>query len=114
VRVSTGGGRHPQWAPNGRELYYRLGANTEADRSLGQVSKLFAVTFEGSPELKTGTPRLLFEGPFFDSGHDWAVTPDGKEFIFIRETPPASGANQMKVVLNWFEDLARQGPSKNN
>lgn len=111
VRVSTEGGLHPQWSPNGRELYYRTGSGEEAQRPLGQRVKLMALPIETSPAFKAGTPHMLFEGPFFDSGHDYAVTPDGKGFIFIRESQPASGPGELKVVLNWFEELKRRVPA---
>jgi Tol biopolymer transport system component len=113
LRVSTEGGRHPQWSPNGRELYYRVGASSESQRALGQNSKIMAVSIETAPELKAGTPHLLFQGPFFDSGHDYAVTPDGKGFIFIRETPPVAGASQLKVVLHWFDELKHRAVAEN-
>lgn len=106
VRVSSDGGRHPQWSPDGRELFYRVGSATETERSLGQTTKIMAVPIETKPEFKAGTPHMLFQGPYFDSGHDWAITPDGKGFIFIRETPPA-GVSQLKVVLNWFDELKK-------
>jgi Tol biopolymer transport system component len=111
ARVSTEGGVHPQWAPNGKELYYRIGSSVEMQRSLEQRVKLMAVPVETSPVFKAGTAHKLFEGPFFDSGHDYAVTPDGKGFIFIRESGPASSASTVKVVVNWFEELKRKMPA---
>jgi len=111
IRISTEGGLHPQWSPNGRELYYRVSSGEEVQRIVGRRVKLMAMPIETSPVFKAGTPHVLFEGPFFDSGHDYAVTPDGKGFIFIRETQPVSGPTEMNVVLNWFEELKRRVPS---
>jgi Tol biopolymer transport system component len=110
VKVSTEGGRHPQWSPNGRELYYREGATAEIPRPLSQRVKLMAVPVETSPAFKAGTPHMLFQGPFFDSDHDYAVTPDGKGFIFIRESQPESGPSELKVVLNWGNELRGRVP----
>jgi Tol biopolymer transport system component len=110
VRISTEGGVHPHWSPDGRELFYRSGTALEADRPLEQRVRVMAVSIETSPVLKAGAPHLLFEGPFFDSSHDYGVTPDGKGFIFIRETQGTPGPGELKVVLNWFEELKSRVP----
>ena len=55
---------------------------------------------------------MLFDGPLFDGDHDYAVTPDGKGFIFIRESQPGSGSGELKVVLNWGEELRSRLPVK--
>ena len=49
-------------------------------------------------------PRMMFEGPYFESGHDIAVTPDGKGFILIRENDTV-GPRDMQVVANWTGEL---------
>jgi Tol biopolymer transport system component len=111
VKVSTEGGRHPQWSPNGKELYYLEPDTAENPRPLSQRVKLMAVPLETAPAFKAGTPHMLFQGPFLIGGHDYAVTPDGKGFIFIRESPE-SGPTEMKVVLNWDSELKRLKPVK--
>lgn len=112
ARVSINGGMHPLWSPDGRELYYRTAESLEAmaARALSVKVKIMAVPIETSPALKVGTPHELFEGPYFSSGHDWAITPDGRDFIFIQDTEGQSGPGEMNVVLNWFEDLKRRAP----
>ncbi len=114
TRVSTGGGRHPLWSPDGHELYYRMGTNPESmrERTLATSSRIMAVSVQTKPSLQIGTPRVLFEGPYFDSGHDWAITPDGKAFIFIRDKETQSSPGEMNVVLNWFEELKKKVPAK--
>jgi hypothetical protein len=69
-----------------------------------------AVAIETAPALNVGTPHELFEGSYFNSGHDWAITPDGSNFIFIRDKEGQSGPGEMNVVLNWFEELKRRAP----
>jgi hypothetical protein len=64
-----------------------------------------AVLIETKPAFKAGQPRLLFEGPYFESGHDIAVTQDGKGFILIRESDTQTGPMEMQVVVNWLEEL---------
>ena len=112
TRVSTDGGLHPLWSPDGSELYYRTGLSLEAlaSRSLSVTSKIMAVPIQTAPTLSVGTPHELFEGPYFNSGHDWAITPDGRDFIFIRDKEGQNGPGEMNVVLNWFEDLKRLAP----
>ncbi len=106
-RISTNGGLHPLWAPDGRELYYRTGASPEEleQRALAQKTLVMAVSIDTKPAFKAGQPRLLFEGPYFESGHDIAVTPDGKGFVLIRESDTQTGPREMQVVVNWLEEL---------
>ena len=110
VRISTEGGGHPLWAPNGSELYYRESPSTTM-RALAHHVKVMAVPIQTKPELKAGQPHLLFSGPYFDSGHDWAITPDGKGFILIKESPSEAGPRELQVILNWFEELKRRVPA---
>jgi eukaryotic-like serine/threonine-protein kinase len=113
-RISTDGGLHPLWAPDGRELYYRMGTTAEEmeERFLGQKSRVMAVSIETKPTLKVGQPRMLFEGPYFESGHDFAITPDGKGFILIREDD-TTGPKEIEVVVNWLEELKQRAPAAN-
>ena len=111
VKVSTEGGRHPQWSPNGKGLYYLISPAADAPRPLDHRVRVMAVPVETAPVFKAGAPHMLFDGPFFESIHDYAVTPDGKGFIFIRESRE-SGPGELKVVLNWAEELKRRVPVK--
>jgi len=92
VPVSTDGGREPVWAPNGSELYYRT------------ATKFMAVDVKARPALAVGKPRLLFEGDFLLTHHDYGITPDGRHFIMIQpvgKKPPA----ELHVVVNWSDEL---------
>jgi hypothetical protein len=55
---------------------------------------------------------MLFEGPYFESEHDIAVTPDGKGFILIREND-TTGPKEIEVVVNWPEELKQRAPARN-
>jgi len=114
-RISTNGGLHPLWAADGRELYYRTGASPEEleQRALAQKTLVMGVSIETKPTFKAGQPRLLFEGPYFESGHDIAVTPDGKGFILIRESDTQTGPREMQVVVNWLEELKQRSHAQN-
>ena len=113
-RISTDGGLHPLWAPGGRELYYRMGTTAEdmEQRFLGQKTRVMAVSVETKPVFKAGHPRMLFEGPYFESGHDIAVTPDGKGFVLIREND-TTGPRGMEVVVNWTDELKQSVQAPN-
>ena len=52
--------------------------------------------------LRTGTPQALFSTPGADSRFD--VAPDGQHFAVFAPNPDAP-AREIRVVLNWFEEL---------
>jgi len=92
VQVSTDGGREPFWAPNGSELYFRT------------ATKFMAVDMKTKPALAVGKARVLFEGDFELSHHDYGLLPDGRHFIMIQpvgKMPPA----ELHVVVNWSDEL---------
>lgn len=101
LQVSTDGGREPFWAPNGSELYFRT------------ATKFMAVDVKLRPALAVGKPRVLFEGNFELSHHDYGLMPDGRHFIMIQpagKKPPA----EVHVVVNWSEELkARVAAARN-
>lgn len=93
--ISTSGGRHPVWSPDGRELYYALG------------SALFAVSVEAKGNsFVAGAPEMLFSGPFDLLTTDYTPSADGSRFIMI-EADPNARPTQIQVVLNWAEEVKR-------
>jgi eukaryotic-like serine/threonine-protein kinase len=108
IQISTNGGRHPIWSANGKELFYRVSPQPDAPLPLEHRVKLMAVAVETAPTFKAGTPQMLFDGPFLDAGHDYVVMPDGKSFILIRDSQTGAGPTEMKVILNWNEELKRR------
>jgi eukaryotic-like serine/threonine-protein kinase len=93
--ISTGGGRHPQWAPKARELYYALG------------SAIYAVPVEtNGNSFVAGAPEMLFSGPFDLLTTDYTLLPDGTRFIMV-ESDPNARPTQIQVVLNWAEEVKR-------
>ncbi len=93
VQISNEGGSRPVWSHDGRTLFYRNG------------DKLMQVKIETKPTLLAGTPQQMLQGNYFLSGHYFDVMPDGKQFVFIKETEQARAATQINVVLNWFDVL---------
>ena len=103
-RISAEGGLEPAWNRNGRELFYRSG------------NKMMAVEVVTQPTFSAEKPKMLFEGRYVASqfpstGIAYDVSSDGQRFLMIKETDPPSEANQINVVLNWFEDLKRRVPA---
>ena len=103
-RVSTDGGWHAVWAPDGHSMYYRSG------------DKMMEVSFEpgsepGVPDL--GVPELLFEGRY-DSSElraRYDIAPGGEGFVMLTVPRSVDAAEQeqaspdkINVVFNWFED----------
>ena len=100
-QLSTEGGDDPRWSRRGRELvYWQLDKN-----------KMMVVDVETKPTFRPGRPRTLFEGRYYSYGADYFDgTPDGTRFLMIKEDPAESGPAEVKVVLNWFEEVKRRVP----
>ena len=99
-QISTEGGQDARWSRSGRELFYR------------QADKMMIVDVETKPTFRPGRPRTLFEGRHYGMnayGYSYDVAPDGR-FLMIRPDPAESGPAQVKVVLNWFEEVKRRVP----
>ena len=110
TQVSTGGGRQPQWSADGKELYYLDVPSAENPRPLEHAVKLMAMPVQLGATVQAGAPHMLFDGPFYEGAHAYAITPDGKGFILIRETAPAAPQSDVKVILNFAEELKRRVP----
>ena len=99
--ISTDGGRQPVWAPNGKELFYRIG------------DQIMVVDITTDPVFSAATPEVAvqgrYEGPQRVSP-SYDITSDGQRFVVVKmdeESVP------IHVVLNWFEELKRLVPTDN-
>jgi len=94
VQISTDGGSEPVWSRSGRELFFRQG------------KKMMAAGVTAAPRLSIGRPVVLFEGDFARGpglpGYDVSI--DDQRFLVVRG-PGSSGANELAVVLDWFEEV---------
>jgi serine/threonine-protein kinase len=111
MMISTDGGVHPAWAPSGRELFYLQAG--PAIRTW--FFRMMAVNIVAKPELQSGKPRVLFEGPYSPGpiyGRCYDVTSDGQRFVLLK-SPDYSAPQQINVILNWFEELERLVPTNN-
>jgi hypothetical protein len=101
VPVSTDGGTHPRWNPNGRELFYR------------NENKMMVVDVPTTSNRALSKPRVLFEQRYaFGSAQtvaNYDVSLDGERFIMIKDD---SASGRINVVLNWTEELKRLVPTQ--
>ena len=100
VPISTEGGTHPRWNPNGKELFYRSG------------NKMMVVDVSMGSDLKPSRPRVLFEQRYaFGSAQtipNYDVSPDGQRFLMVKDD---SASGRLNIVLNWLEELKRLAPT---
>ena len=107
VTVSVEGGREPLWSPKGDELFYR------------QEDRMMAVSVQTTPRFRPSRPRELFRGPFLSPAtiggitRTYDVAPDGEHFLML-EMGGGGGELELRVVLNWFEELKRLVPTEKN
>ncbi len=100
--ISTRGGLGPRWSADGSELFYRQG------------QEMMVVPVKLQPTLALGEPKVLFEGSYamdnqFNGYYD--VSQDGQRFLMVKEEQREQ--DQIRVILNWFEELKRLVPSDN-
>jgi Tol biopolymer transport system component len=98
VRVSTAGGRLPQWNTNGRELFFQAPDGWVMSCDVQTAGAQFAFT----------PPRQLLMAPawtrhtFFDIGTSYDVRPDGQRFAFrMSATGSDETGTSLVLVQNW-------------
>ena len=101
VKVSPAHGSEPMWTQGGRELVYR-------DRD-----NVMAVSVDLATGA-TGTPRVLFTGPYPDNPgwtrpRSYDVTPDGERFLMTKRSGEQRQP-RIVVVVNWFDELRARVP----
>jgi len=104
-QASSGGGRSPQWGPGGRELFFFEGET------------LVRVPITGSQQPVVGSPERLFTATLFGErlGPVYAVSPDGRRFLVIRDNPQrdrVAERRQLLLVQNWVTELAMLAPHR--
>jgi serine/threonine-protein kinase len=103
-QVSTDGARRFVWSPDGRNIYYQ--------RNL----KTMKVAVSTTPRFRAEPPEVLFEAEYETGNYSWAqnfdIAPDGKSFVMVKADEEWGRATEIKVVLNWFEELKRLAPTE--
>ena len=106
IQLSVDGGSDPLWRRKGGELYYRNG------------DKMMAVTVATRPAFTAGRPKLLWEAHYNyglnslcgapgPTSSNYDVSADGQRFLMIQEGERDAPATEIRVVLNWSEELKR-------
>jgi len=102
-QVTTEGGEEPHWSRDGRELYYRNGAS------------FMSAAVQVQPTFHNDKPRELFKGMYdlrSNSGVSYDVDPKGGRFLMIRLAQDSNPPTQVRVVLNWSDEVRRLVPVK--
>ncbi len=92
-QISVGGGLHPTWRGDGKELFY-----------LGLDGKLMAVPITIGPKLVAGVPKALFAPPVAVLPGQYDVTSDGQRFL-VNTVVQESVSRPFTVVVNWAAGL---------
>lgn len=89
--VSDGGGSHPEWSRDGKQLYY-----------LAADKRIMAVAVDLTHERFTAVPRALFQSDIVnDFRARFAVTADGQHFL-IPSAAGQGGPAVATVIVNWM------------
>jgi hypothetical protein len=97
VRLSPNGGRVPDWARGGEELYYV------------SPDGLMAAAVRRGSTIGPASPTMLTDG--VSVGVPWGLTRhdvgDGR-ILAIKPTGPQPGTSPINLVLNWMELVKRR------
>ena len=113
-QVSTGGGRQPLWARDGRELIYVTSDGTlmAVPVDLRSTSANFVA---GTPAKLVGGDGYYFAWNEINVGRTYDVSPDGKRFLRIKRSASDdtrdSTPQSFVIVENWTEELQRRVPT---
>jgi serine/threonine-protein kinase len=103
-QVSTGGGRQPVWARDGRELFY-----------LVPPGRIMSAPIQPGASFVAGNPQLVVNGPYVapNAARTYDVSPNGERFLMIKDAAASdktSAPPSIIVVQGWFEELKRRVP----
>jgi dipeptidyl aminopeptidase/acylaminoacyl peptidase len=97
-QVSVGGGSHPRWRRDGKEIYYR-----------SPDEKIMSAEVNASGgKFEVQNVRSLFRARFGSGGNDcYDVTADGQKFLIITPSEGAATAT-LTIVLNWDAEVKKK------
>jgi hypothetical protein len=99
---------HAAWGRSGRELFY-------VPTITATEPVAVSVQIAGSPTFGTPTPLTGVPEPGFSSSNHrgYDVLPDGRFITLLpNEGGPVGAPSELRVVLNWFEELKRLVPTR--
>ena len=100
LQVSREPALDPRWSPDGRKIYYLHDG----------ARRLSAVDVElGDPPI-LGTPRIVFEDFYWDTGTNshYDVAPDGRILTFV-DIGGSEVGREIRVQSTWLEESPRPG-----
>ncbi len=89
--ISMGGGRYPQWSPDGRELFY-----------VSPDGKLMKVSIKRKADaIEPLAPSELFALPIIETGLcPYEAAPDGQRFL-VRAAVEKQAGEPLTLIVNW-------------
>ena len=109
TQISIKGGFSPAWARDGRELFYRVWPEGPPWKL-----RMMTVNITTDPAFIAGKPRMLFEEDRYQTSdplRSYDVAADGRFLMLKFSEQPSEPVTQLRVVLNWFEELKRLVPT---
>jgi len=106
--ISNGGGTHPRWSRNGKDLFYR---------TLDETRLMVATYHVVGGSFQADKPVLWSPGQFADIGGrpNYDLAPDGKRVVVLRyaesKEKTAEKEDKFVLILNVFDELRRRVPS---
>jgi Tol biopolymer transport system component len=107
-QITTTGAVSPLWSPDGKQIFY-IGA-------YGDTRQLWSVDVHTQPSLGFANPTKLPIDkivPRNNMVRPYDITPDGKQFLIVyrdSSTPDQPTQQQIRITLNWFDELKRRMP----
>ena len=105
--ISNGGGSHPRWARDGKQIFYRT-----IDESHLMVASYHVV----GGSFQADKPVLWSPGQFADLGGrpNYDVAPDGKRVVVLRFAQSSDNTaeknDKFVLIQNVFDELRRRVP----
>jgi serine/threonine-protein kinase len=99
-QVSTAGGIHPAWRPDGKELYY---LNPAGAMMAAPISFTGAAPVPGVPAVLFST-RIVFGGVDTAQGRQYDVAPDGR---FLINTVVDEASAPITLLQNWHPEAKK-------
>jgi len=112
-QIATGDVHDPIWSPDGRQLFYAFAQYG------GAIHRVISVDVRTDSGFVFGNPTTLFDNVIAASESEqspYDVTPDGSQFIVRMpigtDTTNAAAKTEIRVTINWFEELKARVPVK--
>jgi eukaryotic-like serine/threonine-protein kinase len=120
-QITTHGGTSPLWSPDGKELFYLEAQDPEAHRFRAfrateilqpRLYRLISRHVRTQAGFAFSDPTTIVEGILMIGPRPYDITPDGKQFVAVFPASDATSGErshpEIRVTLNWFEELKRR------